>query len=368
MNGIEIRPLLFTLLCASVLLYVAVVWWQERQRIQAEEQAVSDIAQLLTTAPIGIMLITPDLALRFANGYARQLLQLEEGVTPQWRETLRDDLRPEAEAGYRLINWSGQQTIGWWHTPLTNGRLVLVQDMSRQRQRDRQHQQLWGGVSHELRTPLTALIAHLDVVRSADVPPQIAQHSLNVMHQQTQRLARLVQNVLDLGRLQANVSLERTAIDIVLVAEEAVSEIYLLIEEKQMHFSFNSPPHLPNVFGNRDRIKQVFTNLIDNAVKYSRKDDTITLTLSATESGVTCVVSDTGLGVAAHHLPLLRQQFYQAHREGSGSGLGLAIVDEIVRQHESELVLESDSAELSGFTASFTLPFAPDTQQRAAKM
>ena len=359
MNGIDIRILLTILLVGGVLLYVGAVAWQEWQRKQSAENAITDIARLMSTAPIGIMLVAPDLSLRFANRYARQLLQFDEATTPAWRDTLRDDLRPDAEAGYRLVNWSGRQTLGWWHTPLTDGRLVLVQDMSQQRQRDRQHQQLWGGVSHELRTPLTSLIAHLDVVRSADVPPEIAQHSLTIMHQQTHRLARLVQNVLDLGRLQANTTLERTAIDIVLVAEEAVSEIYLLIEEHEMLLTFNASPYLPAVFGNRDRIKQVFTNLIDNAVKYGRKGNEITLTLTERPNGIHCAVSDDGQGVAAHHLPRLRQQFYQAHRQSSGSGLGLAIVDEIVRQHESELVL--DSAEGQGFTASFTLPFAPKT-------
>ncbi len=121
------------------------------------------------------------------------------------------------------------------------------------------------------------------------------------------------------------------------------------------------PAAVAPVLGNADKLKQVFVNLLDNAIKYCAADDTISLTLTAQEKGVLCMVRDTGPGIAAAHLPHLTDQFFRVRRDVSGSGLGLAIVHEIVRQHHGLLKIDSVSeGDESGTTFSFVLPYGGD--------
>ena len=106
--------------------------------------------------------------------------------------------------------------------------------------------------------------------------------------------------------------------------------------------------------GDGDRLKQVFVNLLDNAVKYSRSGDRIRVEAAAMAQGVQVVVSDTGVGIAPEQLPHIRQKFYQTDPGNPGSGLGLALVEEIVRLHGGQLEIDSELG--VGTTVTVTLP------------
>jgi signal transduction histidine kinase len=112
--------------------------------------------------------------------------------------------------------------------------------------------------------------------------------------------------------------------------------------------------------GNPDKLKQLFINLLDNALKYCQPGDSITVSLTAVHETVQCQVADTGAGIPAEHLPRLTEQFYRGRRDVPGSGLGLAIVAEIVRQHNGRLSITShtEGAE-KGTAVVFTLPILP---------
>ena len=152
----------------------------------------------------------------------------------------------------------------------------------------------------------------------------------------------------------------KISVDIILVAEEAVAELILLAEMGSIGLNFHFDPPIPPVLGNPDKLKQLFINLLDNAIKYCQSGDSITVSLTAIADTVQCQIADTGAGIPAEHLPRLTQQFYRARRDVPGSGLGLAIVDEIVRQHNGRLQITSHTeGEERGTAVIFTLPILP---------
>ena len=111
---------------------------------------------------------------------------------------------------------------------------------------------------------------------------------------------------------------------------------------------------LPFIFGDRNRIRQVFINIIDNALKYSDEGDTVTVKAEADDANIIITVSDTGCGIAEKDLPLVKEKFYKANNTRRGSGIGLAVAVEIVSMHDG--ALEIDSEEGVGTTVTITLP------------
>ena len=125
---------------------------------------------------------------------------------------------------------------------------------------------------------------------------------------------------------------------------------------------YNEPLKLPAVMADPSRIKQVFINIIDNAVKYSSKDDTVTVSADQHDVYVQVTVKDTGCGIAAQDLGRVKEKFYKANNTVAGSGIGLAVADEIIRQHNG--ILEVDSVLGEGTTVSIILPYSEDEQPK----
>jgi len=224
---------------------------------------------------------------------------------------------------------------------------------SRQAQRD-----FVANVSHELRTPLATILTHLEVLLLPDISKEIGRQSLRLLKAEAQRMARLVNDMLELGRLETTVELERRPVDLLTVVEEAMAQIAPQAEEREIAISLEADAPLPLILGNADRLKQVFLNLLDNAVRYSRPGDRVVVSLRRVREGIACTVSDTGPGIPAEHLPYVTRRFYRAVPEGEGgSGLGLALVKEILRLHQSKLSIESQTeGEETGTCVRFVLP------------
>ena len=170
-------------------------------------------------------------------------------------------------------------------------------------------------------------------------------------------MARLLNDMLELGRLETAPPLPRRPLDLVSLVEEVILQSTPLAAERQMSLSLDAGAPLPLVVGNADRLRQVFLNLLDNAFKYARPADRVTLSLQRTAEGIVCAVCDTGPGIPVEHLPYVTRRFYRAApKRIEGSGLGLALVAEILRRHESDLKVESPVTQEGGTCARFVLP------------
>jgi signal transduction histidine kinase len=338
-------------LLAIIGLIGGVAWWLARRTRPA---LLPLLEPVLANAPVGVLWLDSQGQLRQANAQARALLGLSgaAAVLPltEWAARLAEDTVAVVHAGpgggrARTVDLNAQQTWRWWITPWQDGALALIADISAEQQAAQATQLLLSDLAHELRTPLATLSAHLEVLRLPSVAPEIHDQSLRFLRDETQRLVRLVNNTLDLGRLESSPQPDLRAVDLFPLVEEVVQQLHGEAQSRGLDVGIEAATNLPPVLGQADRLRQVFLNLVDNAVKYGRAGDRVTIGLHCLPDGVACSVCDTGPGIAPEHLPYVTRRFYRAVPSGMpGSGLGLALVAEILRQHGATLEICSRTA------------------------
>lgn len=219
---------------------------------------------------------------------------------------------------------------------------------------ERMKNEFISSVSHELRTPLTAIKGWAETLR-AGADPATEEKGMDVIIRESERLSGLVEELLDFSRLQnGRMQLISERLDILAELDEAV---YLFTERarnegKELIYEENIA--LAPVYGDRNRLKQVFVNIIDNALKYTEAGGSVTVSSQLDPEHVRVIVKDTGCGIPAEHLPNVKKKFYKANQLVRGSGIGLAVADEIVAMHGGTLELESKEGE--GTTVTISLP------------
>lgn len=220
---------------------------------------------------------------------------------------------------------------------------------------ERMKNEFISSISHELRTPLTAIKGWSETMQSTPEDRELMAQGLTVIGNEAQRLTGLVEELLDFSRMESGrIKLRCEPLDVASVIEEAVFLFRDRAARANIHLEYCETGALPPLCGDAARIKQVFVNLLDNAVKYSRAGDRVRVEAAAMPQGVQVVVSDTGIGIAADSLPKVRQRFYQADPNNPGSGLGLALADEIVSMHGGRMDIESEQD--VGTTVTVLLP------------
>jgi two-component system phosphate regulon sensor histidine kinase PhoR len=221
--------------------------------------------------------------------------------------------------------------------------------------------------SHELRTPLATLIGFIETLRGpAREDAEARERFLAIMHGQASRMARLVEDLMSLSRIELNEHvMPRDRVALSPLLRQIAETLELRAGERDIRICLAVPPDLPDVLGDRDELAQVFQNLIDNAIKYGRSGSEIMLQAetasrpnwgsSSSENAMVCVaVCDQGEGIPHEHLPRLTERFYRVDtarsREMGGTGLGLAIVKHILNHHRGFLEVESTPGVGSVFT------------------
>ena len=325
-----------------------------------------DLRRLAENAPLGLFLLDESRHCVYCNSAAHHLLALSIGELPDapWRETLENDLASAREqevmhAPYRIVAIPPDQTLSWWVCPFGSFNLIVLSDLTRQQKLEKTTQSFLNELSHELRTPLTAILAHIEILRMADIPETARQSSLNVVHAEITRIAHLVQDLLSLSRLELATDLRRKPVNLIVIAEAVLAELLPAFDATQLDISLEADTSLPKVLGDEERLKQVFLNILDNATKFCRTGDKVTVAIKRHTNGVQVVIGDTGPGIPAEHLPHVTKRLYQVHSNSRGSGLGLALVDEILRRHHSQLAIRSEIAGAhTGTELEFILPSA----------
>ena len=209
---------------------------------------------------------------------------------------------------------------------------------------DRMKNDFISSVSHELRTPLTAIKGWAETLADmgGEVDPEMLAKGMRVITSETERLAGMVEELLDFSRIQSGrMKLVKDRMDVIAELSEAV----LMFEERARHegkrLIYNEPDQFASFMGDRNRLRQVFVNIIDNALKYSDRGDTVTVRASVSESQVDISVADTGIGIREEDLPKIKEKFFKANSTRRGSGIGLAVADEIVSLHGGTLDITS---------------------------
>ena len=211
-------------------------------------------------------------------------------------------------------------------------------------------------VSHELRTPLTAIKGWGEMLKELDGEDrEISRRGTEVIINESERLSRLVEEILDFSRMQnGNMTLRLEKIDVLAELDEAVFVFKERSKRDNVEIRYNAPEIPAPMMGDPNRIKQVFVNLLDNAFKYNKPEGLVDVEAVVDDGILTINISDTGCGISVDDLPNVKKKFYKANIQVRGSGIGLAVVDEIVKLHNG--VFEINSVENVGTTVTVIFP------------
>lgn len=211
-------------------------------------------------------------------------------------------------------------------------------------------------VSHELRTPLTAIKGWGETIMATKINDiETIRKGMLVIINESERLSSMVEELLDFSRIQSGrFNLIKTKIDLLAELEEALIIYIERGKRDNIDIKYNAPEMLPFIFGDKNRLRQVFLNIIDNALKYSDSGALINISAFEQDKYIIIKVEDSGCGINKSDLPFVKQKFYKANISKRGSGIGLAIANEIVTLHDGEL--DIDSEENVGTTVTIKLP------------
>jgi two-component system phosphate regulon sensor histidine kinase PhoR len=337
------------------------------------------LASLLSGLPVAAVLVGPDARIVAANRAAREML----GQAIEGRHFLtamrQPDLRAAIEATAaddtpRSITYQtaqdGRDSTFRAHVAgvavtvdaRARGVLVSFEDLTEREQAAQMRRDFVANVSHELRTPLTALMGFIETLQGPARRDEAAiDRFLTIMAREAARMERLVRDLLSLSRVEGEERVRpRDPVDLAGVIGTVVTMLRPLARERGCALRF-APTEACLVPGNADQLQQVFTNLVENAIKYGGADNRVEITLAPHPDDVTLrgpaiavTVRDRGPGIDPLHIPRLTERFYRVDthrsREMGGTGLGLAIVKHIVNRHRGRLRIVSQPGEGSNFS------------------
>ncbi|MFN8380382.1 MAG: ATP-binding protein [Anaerolineales bacterium] len=223
---------------------------------------------------------------------------------------------------------------------------------------ENKRRQLIGDVTHELRTPLTSIKGYMEGLVDGVLPA--TPETYNQIHNEASRLARLVDDLQELSRIEANAfSLDIRTTDLSSLVGMIIKRLSPQAMTKRITLRSNLPANLQHVLADEDRITQVLTNLVANALQYTPEDGTVTILSIQKEDEIHVSVKDTGIGIPPEHLENLFTRFYRVDKSrsrnaGGGSGIGLTIARHLVEAHGCRIWVESDG-DGKGSTFSFSL-------------
>lgn len=236
--------------------------------------------------------------------------------------------------------------------------LVVLRDISDLRRLEGVRRDFVANVSHELRTPLASIRALVETLEAGAIDDKtVAYDFLGRIVREVDRLNALVEDLLDLARLEADrAPLQQASVDVVALLHRVVERLGPQIARARLHVWVEVSRELPPVQMDAARIEQVLVNLMHNAIKFTPADGAITLSGRIERRGLVVSVTDTGVGIAEDELPRLFERFYKSDtaRRSGGTGLGLAIAKHIVQAHGGHIWVESRAGQ--GSTFSFSLP------------
>ena len=286
-----------------------------------------------------------------------------------------DQALSSAQAVKKTV-WQGDVALHISVSPLllqsgeVTGCVGIVSDVTSAERLEQTRRDYVANVSHELRTPLTAMRALIEPLRDGLVKTEEQRQQIyDVVLRETMRLSRLVNDMLELSRLQSGTASLSRSVFAPLPLFNLIHETYsAYAEDYQQTFVYDVPEDLPSVWGNPDRTQQVLIVLLDNAFKYTPEGGVVTLSACAEGDVVRVRVRDTGVGIPAADLPHVFDRFYKVDKShhSKGTGLGLAIAYEIMKHLGEEMSVTSEPGQGSCFT--FTLHIAQGTAEKTAEL
>ncbi|WP_188778361.1 cell wall metabolism sensor histidine kinase WalK [Paenibacillus hunanensis] len=242
------------------------------------------------------------------------------------------------------------------------GVIAVLQDVTEQEKLEAARREFVANVSHELRTPLTTIKSYTEALEDGALDERaLAERFIGVIRNETQRMIRLVSDLLHLSRLDSSeATLRKQRTDVLELLEDTADRFYVQMKQKQIECTIDLQPGVGSVWIDRDQIDQVLDNLVSNALKYTIEGGSITLgAYSAVDEDMLAIrIQDTGIGIPKQDLHRIFERFYRVDKARSrnmgGTGLGLSIAQEIVLAHNGTIELDSELDQ--GTTVTVWLP------------
>ena len=352
---------------------------QIERSFAAVQSSQRQLETLLNSMQDAVIAVSADGVVRWANQPMDRLVPQHTRLNAPVVETIRDpDFLATVKAATndkkvrtsRATSIVAGRAFDVTAAPLPDGGAVAVlRDLTETERVEKTRRDFIANVSHELRTPLTSIQGYSETL--LDTIPENSgstREFLEIIRKNAARMARLTEDLLTLARVESGETRFDTEpvapVELLNDAEESFREIartqgveLRIVDGQKGNASIES---LPPVLADREAIHQVFSNLIDNAMKYGRSGGRVELGARSAERGIEFYVRDFGAGISSEHLPRLFERFYRVDkarsRESGGTGLGLAIAKHIMRAHDGSIRAESELTR--GSTFLFTLPAA----------
>jgi len=329
------------------------------------------LASILDNMADGVIVTDIDRRITLCNKAAENLFSIKNAAGKPLMEVVRDheinelvkssletgemgDIRYESGTSQRYIRAIAIAV----NSRKPEGVLILFQDLTDVRNLQTTRRELIGNISHEFRTPLAGIKAMVETLRDGAVnDKEAARDFLSRIDEEIDRLTQLVAELTELSRIETGkVELKLEPINLNDIIVEVINQLTPQAERQQLSIKTELAPDLPAVRADTDRIKQVITNLVHNAVKFTPSGGNISISSNYDDRYVAVDVTDEGIGISRSDLPHIFERFYKSDRAraGGGTGMGLAIAKHVVEAHGGNI--RAESREGKGSTLSFNIP------------
>ncbi|MDF2627430.1 MAG: two-component hybrid sensor and regulator [Symbiobacteriaceae bacterium] len=292
----------------------------------------------------------------FRGGCALEWNPGPEGTPPVEIKTRTVETREDQPRVFHEFSAPVQDELG-----RVIGRIYVYRDVTKETEVDRMKSEFIATVSHELRTPMTSIKGSLGLVLGgiAGALPEDAKELLGIAQNNTDRLIRLINDILDISRIEAGkMEIKRAPLSVVDSVHRAIRELEGFATQRDIVLKAELPDDLPRAIADYDRLQQVLVNLLSNAIKFSDMHSRVVVSAGLDEDQIWVKVLDQGAGIPKEHLSSIFEKFHRVDnastRKTGGTGLGLAICRAIVEEHGGRIWVDSELGKGSAFT--FTLP------------
>ncbi|SEC29835.1 cell wall metabolism sensor histidine kinase WalK [Paenibacillus sp. GP183] len=357
-----------------------------KEALSLNEEEKEKLASILTNMNDGVIATDELGRVIVLNRRAKQILQIEEestlgkdisqilGIPREMSGEYVSSVKHMTLLEIQLPDAEEQLSVRVTFTPIhrrgegVSGTIAVLQDVTEQEKLEQARREFVANVSHELRTPLTTIKSYLEALDDGAIEdPQLAGRFLGVTRSETERMIRLVTDLLHLSRLDSNqamITKESTRIADML--EEVADRFSFQLQQRGIRIVIRIEPGLSRIMLDRDKIDQVLDNLVSNAIKYTADEGSIQIVARPLNRDFLEIsVQDTGVGIPKKDLDRIFERFYRVDKARSrnmgGTGLGLSIAREIIKAHGGTITLDSEYGQ--GTRVSFTLPIQSEESE-----
>jgi two-component system phosphate regulon sensor histidine kinase PhoR len=337
---------------------------------EATQAHMQQLETVIQQVEDGVIITDPEGGILLANQTVRSLFHL--GDSPLLGQPLKE-VFPNLELHYLFarrqstlskqrraeVTLADDRIYNAHLTPIEGvGFAIVLNDITQFKELDRLKSEFVSTVSHDLRSPLTTILGYVDLIERAGPVTDQQKMFIRRIQNSVGSITTLISDLLDLGKIESGIDSQKEPVDLNTIARSALDGIRSRAEVKHVHLNVSLDETVPSLNGNPVRLRQMISNLLDNAVKYTPEDGTIGLATKLEADQAFLWVADTGIGIPADELPYVFNKFYRATnvQNTAGTGLGLSIVKSIAEIHGGRVWVDSAGGKETKFTVVLPVP------------